>query len=264
MKNYQKKYYEQPILWNYDYLKIPQERERLWEVINMIPTDVRSVLDVGCGNGVFINTLIKAFPNKFNKIIGVDFSSEALRYVKTEKIYGNISNLPFENKSFDLVTSLEVLEHLSEDEFNKGILELQRVSKKYIIITVPNDQNLEELLVRCPKCYCWFNLYSHVRSFNKHSLCNLLEDFKRIEIKEIGPAEFHYHPLIIKFYHICKKPSMPKIAICPQCGYQVKQKACNEGKDKKIFLFLVRYLARIFFSSRKKKWLLALYERTSR
>jgi len=297
MRDYRKEYYEQAVFWNYDYLKIPVERERIQEIINVIPSDVQSVLDAGCGNGAFGNVLIDAFPNRFNRVMGLDASKEALKYVKTEKINGTITNLPFEDKSFDLVICLEVLEHLPQADFKKGILEFQRVSKKYIIITVPNSQDLESSLVICPKCHCRFNPNFHMRSFNENSLHNLFRDFKPVEIKEIGPVKYHYVPLLLKFYWAWRKPLPPKTAICPQCGYysastgisnsqemgktnnfvltfrgtthyqhkQELQKAEGRGNSGHILskiLLLAKYLARLFFPSKKRRWLLALYEKT--
>lgn len=107
---------------------------------------------------------------------------------------------PFKNESFDLVTSLEVLEHLPQEDFKRGISELQRVSKKYILITVPNEGDLERSLVMCPKCYCWFNPYFHMRSFNKKSLQNLFEKFNPIKIKEIGPFKEQLQLYIIETF----------------------------------------------------------------
>ena len=157
MKDFKEKYYEQSIFWNQDYLQNPAERERIQETISAIPSDTHSILDVGCGNGAFVNALVSTFPDKFDRITGLDISEEALKYVKSEKIHGAIIDLPFENESFDAVTCLEVLEHLPQEDFRKGILELQRVSRKHIIITVPNAQNLESSSVICPECYCWLD-----------------------------------------------------------------------------------------------------------
>ena len=73
---------------------------------------MQTILDVGCGNGAFINTIASTFLNKFDRIVGVDSGIAALKYVKVEKYNVSISRLPFKNKSFDLVTFLEVLERL--------------------------------------------------------------------------------------------------------------------------------------------------------
>ncbi len=271
MNNFHKKYYEQKILWESNYSEKPVEKERIEEIFNSIQPEIKSVLDVGCGNGFFINTLVKTFPQRFNRVVGLDTSEEALKHVVTEKIHGSISNLPFDNESFDLVTVLEVLEHLPLEDFKKGIIELQRISRKSIIITVPNNQNLEISLTMCPMCNCRFNPDYHVRSFNKNDLAMLFTKFIPIEIKGIGPfVKYHlYNKFFLKFYHILKNLTLLEKAICPQCGFQQTAAQQNQ-KDIKhhsrltpLFLTLLRPFVNLIFPLKKKnRWLLALYEKT--
>jgi len=78
MKDYKKEYYEQPSFWNYDYLNVPAEKERLEEIIKVIPFDVRTILDVGCGNGAFVNALADILLGRFDRIVGADIGKEAL------------------------------------------------------------------------------------------------------------------------------------------------------------------------------------------
>jgi ubiquinone/menaquinone biosynthesis C-methylase UbiE len=73
---------------------------------------------------------------------GVDFLDTAIEIGK--KIHpqlklkqGNIYDLPYKNSEFDLVICTEVLEHLKEPD--KALKELKRVTKKYCIISVPNE-----------------------------------------------------------------------------------------------------------------------------
>jgi len=268
MEDYKKKYYEQSCLWDC----YATEKMRIEETINNIPSDIHSVLDVGCGNGAFVDALIRTFPYKLDRLLGLDSSFEALRHVKSKKIYGNINNLPFRNNNFDFVSCFEVLEHLPLEDFRKGILELQRISRKYIMITVPNNQHLEQSLVTCSECQCWFNPYFHMRSFDKNILLNLFENFKLIKTKEIGPIvkNLAYNRLLLTFYRFWRKPSPPLTSICPQCGYQRKCEIKNLNNNKSSvhlsssFLSLFIPLVKLISPIRKKKtWLLALYEKTN-
>lgn len=264
MKDYRREYYEQPAFSNRDYLKIPGERQRICEVISAIPLDVQngSILDIGCGNGTFINIL----PNRYKTVVGLDYSSEVLKYVKKKKVRGNITNLPFKDESFDLVTSLEVLEHLTYETFERGILELERVSKKYIIITVPNEEDLKHSLVMCPKCYCKFSPYFHMRRFNKDVLYNLFSNFKLIKIKEIGSM---YYPTLLALYYALVNPPPPAMSICPQCGYQPEENT-QDIKNNNFSSFalklspLFKRLVKAIWPLKKRIWLLGLYEKSNR
>jgi hypothetical protein len=166
---------------------------------------------------------------------------------------------------------LEVLEHLPCEDLLKGILELQKVSRKYILVTVPNGEGLERSLVRCPECYCWFNPGLHMRSFNKEKLQYIFKDFKLIVFEEMGPksqkeAFLSYLPIL--FYR-WKKPLPPENSVCPQCGYFYKRDQSKKVHEqlhrlnlKKVLILLVRFLGIIIgHPEGKSYWLLALYER---
>lgn len=263
MNNFQKEYYEQKIFWDNDYTKNQIEKNRIEEIHKTIPKDVKTILDVGCGNGSFLNFLLKI--NKYTKLIGLDFSEEALKHVKTEKIKGNCSNLPFNKNEFDLVTSLEVLEHLPYNDFKSTVSEIQRVSKKYIIITVPNSQDIKHSLKECPMCHCRFNPYFHLRSFDKNKLKYLFSNFRPIIIKPIGPISIRkkYNKIVLDLYSTFKKTSLTQTAICPQCGYQQKNENKKNITNKKFFFNTYHILKNIFKifvpTEKKQRWLLALY-----
>lgn len=270
MKDYKKNYYEQSAFWESDHFSTPAEADRISETIKTIPADTLSILDVGCGNGVFINTLFMDFSDKFERIVGLDTSSQALKYVKTEKMNGSIDNIPYESESFDMVSCLELLEHLPQQEFAKGISEIQRVSRKYILVSVPNDEVLEQFLVHCPKCCCAFNPYFHMRSFSKDTLKNLFADFEPIIIREIGPKSLSYSYRRFMFYlRLCYgNPSPPALSICPQCGYQNKNMLLDkkniQNKCALNFEKLLPFIKLFIQRREKRRWLLALYVRLAK
>ncbi len=74
----------------------------------------------------------------------------------------------------DLVLALEVLEHL--DEPNKALSELQRVTNKYAIISVPNEP-LWRILNMARGAYWsdWGNTYGHVNNWSPRAFKKLLE-----------------------------------------------------------------------------------------
>jgi len=86
--------------------------------------DALHILDVGCGTGANLEML-----SEFGNAEGVDVSSEALSFcegrgLKQVKL-GEAEALPYEDNSFDLVTGLDVVEHLDDDR--AGLNEMQRV-----------------------------------------------------------------------------------------------------------------------------------------
>lgn len=104
------------------------------------PLSPETILDAGCGEGFSLNKLaINKIGKKFE---GVDGSKTALslgRKLFPHLVfkYGNVYKLPYKDNFFDLVICTEVLEHLHNPK--KALHEILRVSKKYAIISVPNE-----------------------------------------------------------------------------------------------------------------------------
>ncbi len=104
------------------------------------PLKVDSVLDVGCGEGITLDKFEKEGIGK--SLHGIDYSDDALKIGK--KIYpnlnlkkGDIYDIKEKDNSYDLVMATEVLEHL--DDPQKALKELIRVSKRYVLLSVPNE-----------------------------------------------------------------------------------------------------------------------------
>ncbi len=117
-KSFEFQYYENSSLWDPErYSGEPSDRVEL--AMDWIPPSVSSILDVGCGNGIFTNAIaIK------EQVTGVDRSLAALQHVKTLCCQADITALPFSDRVFDLVVAMEILEHLPHSDFNNSLKEL--------------------------------------------------------------------------------------------------------------------------------------------
>lgn len=83
------------------------------------------ILDVGCGTGANLEMLAN-----FGESEGVDVSDEALEFCRQKGLKahkGLAESLPFADESFDVVTALDVIEHLDDDV--AGLKEMHRVLK---------------------------------------------------------------------------------------------------------------------------------------
>lgn len=103
--------------------------------------DVGSALEVGCGEGFSTVKLREMLPDTaFLRACDIEqrLIAEARRRnptvpVERESIY----DLPHADRAFDAVFVMEVLEHLQDPE--RGLAEVCRVSKRWIIATVPRE-----------------------------------------------------------------------------------------------------------------------------
>ena len=104
----------------------------------------QSVLDAGCGEGVLSVLMAK----RGAVVTGCDLSVPNVERARAYAVeagvsvafsVGDAAALPFPDKSFDVVVSSHVLEHLPD--FDAGIKELLRVSKGKVVIAVPTAFN---------------------------------------------------------------------------------------------------------------------------
>src|SRR6185503_10598123 len=95
-----------------------------------------SILDVGCGTGANLKMLAS-----YGKVEGVDISPQAVEFCRQRGLesvrLGAAEQLPYENNSFELVTALDVLEHLDDDV--AGLREMRRVLRRdgRVLLFVP-------------------------------------------------------------------------------------------------------------------------------
>ncbi len=105
-----------------------------------VGTEAESVLDVGCGEGFVVESILEK--KSLTRIVGIDISTEAIEVAQKMKLdasflVGSAYELPFKDSEFDMVICTEVLEHLENPLV--ALKEVHRVSKKYAILSVPNE-----------------------------------------------------------------------------------------------------------------------------
>lgn len=148
--------------------------------------EVDNILDVGCGEG-YITKHIKEYKKGIN-IEGIDYYDDVIEiarknYPEIKFLQGSIYNLPYSDSTFCLLLSTEVLEHLDNPE--KAINEIKRVSKKYCIITVPNEPYFRIAnICRLKHLSSLGNTPGHIQNWTKKDFKELLEKhFKDVSIK---------------------------------------------------------------------------------
>jgi SAM-dependent methyltransferase len=113
-------------------------RHLLESFVKSIARDFKqpTILDVGCGTGINYSVL-----SKYGDTFSTDASEEALAFSKSRGTSGlarsHIESLPFASSTFDIVTALDVLEHVDDDL--KALGEILRVTGAggVLVVTVP-------------------------------------------------------------------------------------------------------------------------------
>jgi len=100
---------------------------QLREVIDLNP---RNLLEVGVGDGVLKNYICNNTDMEYKNL---DIAEDL-----KPNIVGNVENIPLGDDTFDLVCAFEILEHIPFDKFDIALSELNRVSKRDVIISLPH------------------------------------------------------------------------------------------------------------------------------
>jgi len=153
-----------------------------------------SVLDYGSGPGFLIKHLL----NKNLKVSALEFSVESINKLnaKYSGILGfegsySIEELSATDKKFDVITLIEVIEHLDDKYLELTFKNIRKYLKPggILIITTPNDEDLWKSFVYCPDSDRVFHKYQHVRSWNTISLRKYVEE-AGLEILKIEETNF--------------------------------------------------------------------------
>jgi SAM-dependent methyltransferase len=157
-------------------------RDRYAIVRRLVDGRGRRLLDVGCGppaetmpDGSFLRFLGYG--------VGVDL---ARRTIPFPFVQGQIEALPFRDRTFEVVTCLEVIEHVTE--VDRALDELARVVRDggVVVLTTPNNHLGFKLI-----WFAWERLvggiwaHTHVSSLNKRGWLRVLDENGRFRVTSI-------------------------------------------------------------------------------
>jgi ubiquinone/menaquinone biosynthesis C-methylase UbiE len=126
----------------------------------------KMLVDVGTGTGLFAEEM-----SRYCRTTGVDDHDEALAIARQRQgptfVKATSNALPFEADSFDVATTLDVLEHLPDDR--GALAELNRILKPggVVVLTVPAFMALWSE---------WDVVLHHQRRYRKYQVAKLAND----------------------------------------------------------------------------------------
>jgi SAM-dependent methyltransferase len=138
--------------------------------------DKGSILDIGCSDGAFLNSLKKY---KSWLLFGVEKNKKIPRSNQNlngiNLFYGDLLQANYKNDQFDIVTMWDVLEHLEEPI--ETLQEIWRILRKegLLILKVPNSHSLDRKIFK--KYWAGIDAPRHVYVFNKDNIGILLSKF---------------------------------------------------------------------------------------
>jgi SAM-dependent methyltransferase len=123
--------------------RLPPAEWARWGLALELIRGSKSVLDVGTGQGAFINALAKAaFTETLEGVDIRDYSMYSEFFPGFRRLIADAENLPYQDGAFETVVCMEVLEHLPDGKFDRVLSELRRIAAKRLLITVPFYESL--------------------------------------------------------------------------------------------------------------------------
>ena len=165
------------------------------------------VLDIGCGNG----SVAREFANRGCKVVGIDMDEDGVRAARNACPAARFEVLPadvnvLENlgeQPFDLVYSLEVIEHLYDPRsFLAGCFAATRSGSRFVCST-PYHGYLKNLAITALDG--WDKHHSpqwdggHIKFFSRKTLSALIEEcgFRALEFLGVGRAPYLWKSMMI-------------------------------------------------------------------
>ena len=155
-----------------------------WGLSHLNDINPTQIADLGCGGGINVKKLINKFPNA--AVTGLDYSKVSIKKSKEENkdsiskgicklVQGDVSCMPFENETFDLLTAFETIYFWPGPQ--KSFQEVYRVLKTdgtFIIINEFDGISQREQY--------YAKLIDGLKLYSKQDLTNILTEvgFKNI------------------------------------------------------------------------------------
>ena len=113
-----------------------------YQIQEILLVEPSEVLEIGIGNS-FISKYLR---ERSIKVVTLDIDKRL-----EPDIAGSVLNIPFQDKSFQVVAGYELLEHLPYEDVPKALAEMSRVSKEYIILSLPSANRVYRVYIHIPK-----------------------------------------------------------------------------------------------------------------
>ena len=152
----------------------------------------RSLLDVGCGEGVLVHRWAAQLGD--GRVVGIDLEEESIQAGWAERRAPNLeyrvmeaANLPFATNEFDLASAIEVLEHVPDPAHT--LSEMARCAKRHLLVSVPREPLWRMLnLARGAYWPALGNTPGHVNHWSRRSFVQLLlRHGKVVEVRSPFP-----------------------------------------------------------------------------
>jgi hypothetical protein len=124
------------------YAKLDRFSSYYYQVQELLATRPESIFEVGVGDAV-----VSEYFRKNSKIL---FTTSDFAADLKPDVVADVRELPVEDNAYDTTCAFQVLEHLPFEDFEKGVSELIRIARNYVLISLPHFNHPIRLNIKVP------------------------------------------------------------------------------------------------------------------
>jgi len=237
-----------------DYRNAPRERDRVADLMALVPGGTRRALDIGARDGYLSRALLRLVP----AVTALDLEQPTIDVPGITCVRGNAAALDFEDGAFDLVFCAEVLEHIPPQLLERVCRELVRVSAGHLIIGVPHRQDLRMHCTTCQSCGRTNPPWGHVNSFTVNRLAELFKPCHVERVSFSGQTKDTTNALSAALMRFAGHPfgTYDQEEPCIHCGQSIGQPAARSLPQRVATRLAVQLQsAQMALSSTRGNWL---------
>jgi len=243
-----------------EYRESDTEKDRIANLLALLPKGTESVLDVGARDG-YISRLLA---ERGARVTALDLELPSIADERIVCLKGDVTALDLPDESFDLVFCAEVLEHIPAPRLAAACHELSRVSRRYVIVGVPFRQDTRVGRTTCMSCGKTNPPWGHVNQFDEHRLVRLFPSCDVVQMSFVGLAEHGTNALACRLMDLAGNPfgTYSQSEPCIHCGAQLAIPP-DRNFPKKVVTRIAHYTSKLQrpFQRRHPDWIHLLLER---
>ncbi|HEY7180312.1 MAG TPA: methyltransferase domain-containing protein [Blastocatellia bacterium] len=242
------------------YRNTPLERERISDLMNIIPKEQNSVLDVGARDGC----LSRLLTEHFTSVTALDLEKPSIAHDRVNCVEGDVTRLEFASDSFDVVLCAEVLEHIPGKGLERACRELSRVAKSYVVIGAPYRQDTRLGRTTCQSCGRSNPPWGHVNVFDERRLTELFLPLRQVGVTFVGSSRSRTNALSSWLMDVAGNPwgTYDQEEACIHCGQEIGKPAERNLAQKLCSrLAFSLYAAQSRFISARPNWIHMVFDK---
>ncbi len=156
------------------------EELRISDLLERLPSGYASALEIGSREGKITRKLLRFYPH----VTALDLIAPTFILPGCTNVAGDVTDLQFADRQFDVVVCTEVLEHVPD--YQKAASELMRVTRHRLIVGVPYRQDTRLGRTTCNSCGAISPPWGHINKFDEGKLLRMFSGFQVIQKSFVG------------------------------------------------------------------------------